>query len=349
MQILQIICFVLFIAVFPLIPGTALHIEAEGPYACASRWCLGWCVLYASFYWPAEICVLLKKSLTTLILIWGVLIVLIAVLSAIRIRKYRDRMNGQLFAFFRGITLPEVLASLAVIGHAAVTLIFMHIDNDDYMYVANATTTLDTNSLLVINGGIGRTLTRYSTEGFNRIAASPHFAFYAALSKLFGTRPAALCHTYLPPVFTCLFFIPVFMIGAELFNGDRRKTGLFAAFAFLIHISAYYSSYTAGSFIMIRSWQGKSQVVGMMIPLVLWFFLRMMKNGGAFRMEWMILFVILQASCLLTPMGAMLAAGETALLMCISALMLKDGHVIMRSLPALLPPLATAVIYLKLV
>lgn len=345
----MIILFLLFVTIVPLILGN-LFPEAEGssPYALLYKWCLGWCVLYAAFYWPAEICVLTHRSLKLLILIWGMILLVLVILAVRRLMKSSYRPLSDLKAFVSGMTWTEAVSICAVFGHALVTALMMHIDDDDYMYVANATTALDTNTLLKIHGGTGKKLLHYSTEGFNRLAASPHFAFYAAVSKLFGTRPAALCHTYLPPVFTCLFFAVVFLIGHELFKGDRRKTGLFAAFAFLLHISSYYSPYTAGSFLLIRSWQGKAQCVGLIIPLLIWLYLRAVKGGRFGAPDAACVCTVLCACCLLSPMGAILAAGETFVLAVIASILLKEKKVFLMTIPSFITPLLMAAIYVKL-
>ena len=349
MQIVQIVFFLLFISVYPIVLSCVLPWNAEaGPYTLLYRWCMGWCLLYSVFYWPSVISVITHRSLNFLMAVYLVLLLLLTAVAVVRIRKKEIHLLKEFGMCGRGITYTEAIAALAVIGHALVTFLMMHIDDDDYTYVANATTSLDTNSLLKINGGVGKTLAKYSTEGFNRLVASPHFSFYAVLCRLSGTRPAAMCHTWLPPVFTCLFFSVLFLIGWELFEGDRRKTGLFVAFAFIVHISSYFSTYTAGSFLLIRSWQGKSQVAGLLIPLVLYFFILAAKGRMPFRKhEALTLAVILCAGCLLSAMGAMLLAGEAFLLAASAALIRREKRILLWTLPALISPLLMAVIYVK--
>ena len=350
LHMLQIILFALFLTLLPaalgylIVPGGE---EETGAYALPAMWCAGFAILMALMHWPAVLAILLGRSLTELTALWVVLVMLLFVLSVIKMLRRRECPYMLIGRYLKGITFPEIAASAAVFAHAAVTAVFMHIDDDDYAFVANATTAVDTNRLLAVIGGTGKALTTYADEGIDRIVSSPQFAFYAAVSKLFGTRPAALCHTYLPPVLTCLFFASFFILGYVLFKKDRAKTGLFAAFTFLAAMSSYYAPYTAGTFLMVRSWQGKAQVVGMILPLLIALYLSVVQKGEMRGRDVLICVVLLEASCLLTSMGAMLAAAEALLLSLVAAYMNKSVRTVLYTLPALLLPLATAVLYLK--
>ena len=373
LRILQIGLFFVFLTIFPFIPGSLLILPGSGTlpeeesgsgkkpirpgfiagtgragaYTLPAMWCVGWIVMFASFYWPAVLCVLFHRSLNELTVIWLVITALLIIAAAFRLKNPEYNPKKLIDRYIHGITFPEIIASAAVLGHAVVTAVFMHIDNDDYAYVANATTALDTNTLLKYIGGTGKEVVTYGADGIDRLVSSPQFAFYAVVSKLFGTRPAALCHTYLPPFFTCMFFICFFMVGYRLFRGNRQKTGVFAAFIFLVNISSYYSTYTAGTFMMVRSWQGKAQIVGMVLPLIFWLYLGILQNGSMSPGETVFLAALLEAACLMTSMGAVLSAGSAFVLALITAIIAKNRKIVLLTLPPLILPLVTAAIYLK--
>ena len=144
-----------------------------------------------------------------------------------------------------------------------------------------------------------------------------------------------------------MFFICFFMVGYRLFRGNRRKTGVFAAFIFLVNISSYYSTYTAGTFMMVRSWQGKAQIVGMVLPLIIWLYLGILQNGSMSPGETVFLAALLEAACLMTSMGAVLSAGSAFLLAVITAIIVKNRKIVLMTLPPLILPLVTAAIYFK--
>ena len=341
------VVYLLFMTVLPAMYGYLLLPEDVcGPYALPAMWCAGWTVLMAALHWPAVACILLNRSLTELTVLY--LLILGALLAASAARMVRRHTNPFRIIrnFFSGITFPELVALAATGFHAVVTFLYMHVDDDDYAFVSNATTSLDTNTLLRYIGGTGKALTTYHVDGIDRLVSSPHFTLFAVMSKLFGIRPAPLAHTFLPPFLTCLFFFVFFLIGWELFKGDRRKCGLFTVFAFVIYMSAGFSTYTAGSFAMIRSWQGKAQVAGLIVPLILWAYLMFIREGEMRAADVVLIAFFLEAACLMTSMGAMLAALEALLLSILAALILKKKQFFLRTIPALILPVLTAGVYL---
>lgn len=345
---MQILFFLLFLIIMPLLTGYLLldGKDRSGPYVLPGMWCTGFGVLFAAMYWPAVICILARRSLTDLTVCYVVILTALTAAGAAKMIRRRENPLHAVWMLLKGLTFPELLAFAAVFAHAAITALMMHVDDDDYAFVANATTSLDTNTLLRYIGGSGKELIRFSTDGIERLVSSPHFCFYAVIAKLSGTRPAALCHTYLPPVFTFLFFAAFLLIGYELFRGDRRKTGTFTLFIFLIAVSSYFSTRTAETFMMVRSWQGKAQVVGFVLPMLLGLYLKILREGRMTGRQIVLAAVFLEASCLMTSMGAMLAAGCVFFLSVITAALLGDRKVFLRSLPPLVLPLLTAVLYL---
>ena len=349
------ILFLLFMTVLPCVLGAPLIREEERePYGLLFSWCLGWAVLYGLFFVPALICGLLHTSLTFLFVLYMGILLCAAVFSIYKNAPALTHLRSipaRFKTWLCGLTFPEVAAAVLVIAHAAVTFLYMHIDDDDFAYVATATTSLDTNTLMVYNGASGKLLRYYSMNSQMKLTAAPQYAFFACLSKLSGIRPAPLCHTFLPPVFTVLFFSVLFMIGYRLFRGDRRKAGLFVVFAFTAAAFSYFSTYTAGTFMLIRSWQGKAQVVGFVLPMVVYTYLTIFlreDQGCAVkesRSDWFLLLLVLSAGCLQTVMGGMLAAVMTMGFALVSSLILRKKRVFLYSLAAVTIPFMQLMVY----
>ncbi len=352
LKILHAGAFVFFLTIWPLLLG-GLFVDSSwkertGAYTLPAMWCTGYLTMSAVFYIPAVACILLKRRFSDLFLIWCILLLCLTVLSVVLLVRRRLRPLEIGAAWFKGLTFAEIAALVLVLAHAVVTFVFQYVNNDDYVYVANATTTLDTNTLLKYVGGTGQKLASFHAEDMDRLVSSPQFAYYAAVAKLSGTRPAALCHTYLPPVLTCLFFASFFLVGYRLFKGDRVKTGLFTVIVFLVCAGSAYSTYTAGLFLMVRSWQGKAQIVGMILPLILWIYLGVLHRMDMSVRDAVLLAVVLEASCLMTSMGAVLSAAAAIVLAAAAAWVCRKGKILLYSLPPLVLPAATALFYLAL-
>ncbi len=346
---MKLLVLLLVTLIIPLLCGIPFHTGEEGsPYSLLPCWCAGWTVIYTVTFAAALPGIFLGWSLTFFTGLWMLVISGLSVISVITMIRQKRNIFRQAAASLKEMTFYEAAAALMAAGHAAVTFLMMHVDDDDIAYVAAVTTSVDTNSLMKYDAISGYLIQNYSANDMNRLVSAPLFAFYAALSKLSGIRPAALCHSFLPPVYTVLFFAAVALAGAELYGGDRKKTGLFTCLAILVSAFSYVSVYTAGTFLMIRSWQGKAQIVGFIMPFLFYIFLRVLRRKDMGVRETLLLVCTLGAASLMTTMGAFLAVLTAAAVGCITAFVLKKPGILMRTALSFLIPAASALIYFKL-
>lgn len=322
--------------------------HADPVYPLLHSWVSGWILLYASILLPAEAGIFLPLSLKQLVLLWGGIIGIGFVYAVLLLRKDGYRPFRDLVKRLRETTPAEVLAMIPVLGHAACTFFMMHADHDDISYVGAATTSVDTNTLMRFDAVTGNLITDFAKNDMNRLVTAPQFAFYAVVSKVTRIRPAQLCHTWLPPVFTVLFFAALALVGARLFRNDRKKTGLFVIAAYAVSVFSYVSTQTAGTFILIRSWQGKAQVIGLILPMVLYLFLQIAERKESGAGDTVYLTLLFAASCLLTTMGAALTAVFAFVLAMVTAAVLRSKKVLFAAAPAFVVPAAAAVLYVLL-
>lgn len=331
-----------------LIGSLLIDEDTYAPYTLLARWCAGFVAMMGIAYIPSALGIFMKMSLGSLSVIYMILVTAAAAGGAVKLVKTGSRPLKRIAESIRGANFFEFLALALPAAHAVVTFLMMHIDDDDVAYVAAVTTSVDTNTLMKYDAVTGNLITDFATNGMDRLVSSPQFAFYAVISRVFGIRPAPLCHTFLPPVLTMLFFCAFLLVGRAIFKDDRKKIGLFGVFVFLINMSSYFSVYTAGTFLMIRSWQGKAQIVGLILPLILSFFLTVMDKGDMGVRDILYLVSLLAAACLMTSMGAVLAAGMAAALALTAAVILRKGSIVLRSVPAFIIPVVMLVIYMTI-
>lgn len=308
----------------------------------------GWMAIMALMYWPVFICIVAGKSLSTAIAIWGVLLLFMLIFTLIDLKRHPMTLGftDYLKRWVRGISFAEVLAVICVLFHAYITFKYMHIDDDDSVYIAAATTALDTNTLLKYNPLSGMPLTALNESDAARQVTAPLFAFYAAVCRLFGLRPAVFAHTWYPPILTCYFYIAMAVLGRELFDGDRKKTSLFVMFSYLVNMTAYYSIYTGGTFLMIRSWQGKAQFVGAAVPMLLAFYLHVAKQGDMKKADMIYLLLLFQASSMLTSMGTYLGSILSAIFGFTASVYAKEKNIFFRTCCCLVLPVLIMGLYL---
>ena len=345
---LKLLILALILLVMPVLFGIPFNEKSDlTVYRLIPCWCCGWTIMYAVSFFLGVTGILTGMSLDMLTVVWCACMLAVSAFSVFFLLRRREDLAGA-FSFPRRYSLTEAAAFLMTAGHAIVTFLMMHVDDDDIAYVAAVTTSVDTNTLMKYDAVTGHLITDYAANDMNRLVSAPLFAFYAVVSKLTGIRPAALCHTFIPPVLTFLFFAAAACAGSELFREDRIKAGLFTCFVILASMFSYVSVYTAGTFLMIRSWQGKAQIAGFILPFLFYLFMRVLRKGKMGLPETVLVFTTLSAACLMSTMGALIAAMTAAVLSAVTAILLRKADVLLKCAACLLVPLASAVLYMKL-
>ncbi|MEE3420852.1 MAG: DUF6077 domain-containing protein [Lachnospiraceae bacterium] len=345
---MRILLLILFFSALPAFFGLPFVRDREAwAWPFPEEVVTGWMILMAALYWPALIGILLDASLTGVMYVWGALCLCLLLAAAVSLRKHPLALGpvGYMKKWAHGISFAEILALAFVIFHAYISFKYMHIDDDDSVYIAAAATSLDTNTLLHFNPLNGMPLLRLNESDSARTATAPLFVFYAAVCKLFGLRPAVFAHTWYPPILTMYFYTAMAALGRELFRGDRKKTAVFVIFSYLVNMTAYYSIYTSGTFLMIRSWQGKAQFVGAAVPMLLAFFIHLSRKEEMTGRDMGNLLLLFQAAGLMTSMGVLLASILSSLFAVVTAVRTKKADILAKTLICLLLPVLLMGLY----
>lgn|GEM_PF-2399200 len=316
--LIRILFFALFFFPLPLLlGGLVLRKKAGTPYSLLLKWVAGIFVLFASLYFPAEIAVFRKWSLTRLCYVWAVSLVILTLLSflILKIRGDARDLPQRTGSFLRGISPYEIAALILVLIHAYVVFRFTHSDGDDATYVAAATTSLQTNTIRIFDPQTGDRIVNWVQGDMTRIWLSPFFLFTACVCRFFSLDAAAFSHTWFPPILTLFFYGIVLLLGSSLFQKDRAKAGLFTIFVWAANVWSSYAVYTSGTFLSVRSWQGKAVFVGAAAPALLYFYLQAFKRRDELKIrDFLFLWIILISCSFFTLMGMAFAVMETALL-----------------------------------
>lgn len=345
------IAFILFFIPLPILLGTPfLKLSDRKPYPLLFSWVFGFLFLFAAGYVPALIGVLRDSALTPVFIAWIVILIAAACFSLLYLLRHRRDFTASIKSikdFFKNISVPEIICIILVLIHAYIVFRYMHIDDDDAVYVAAATTSLDTNTVMHFNPMTGSSLKTLGQSDTTRICVAPLHVLYACISRLLRLRPAALAHSYLPPFLTILFYSCIALVGSILFHRDRKRIALFTLFVYLVNISSYISVYTSGTFLSIRSWQGKGIIVGALVPLVLWYYLFLIEKKGIFTFcDTLILLLIYGAAGLATAMGMFLLCIMGFLLMLLTTFKTRKKRVLFQYIFCMIPPAFIILLYI---
>ena len=342
---------IIFIVLIPLFLGCTVRSRNERFF---SVWAKGYMIGLGTTLVPGILCCILQTSLRIFILSWMTLIavwILAAFAGRHPSRKDMICAGKELFRYSRPV-LTEWIMILLVMLQVLIPAVMQHIDDDDATYVAMATTSVDTDTAFTYHPLTGSPLISVYDSGnvmeedIRRYAVSPMFLFYAAESVLTGIRPAIFCHTVIPSFLLLAGYLFFYGIGTALFGAERREeASLFVIFASVWNIFSYISVYTAGTFMLIRIWQGKGQFAGVLVPALLAFWLLIQKQKMMQLREAFYLAALLCSAGMMTPMGGMLAMILCGLMILMILVRDRNGSVLFRSIPCFAIPLAVLAFY----
>ncbi len=305
---------------------------------------------YAGLFAMAQILIVpgifLKASLTIVMQVYRVVALIAASAGLVlnfrglkelflgMVRKKTQTKLSEELLFFVAILLVAI--QMLVVG------ILSHQDGDDSFYVATASTSIYTDSIFAYNPYTGA---KYRGKLPSRYVLSPFPVYEAILAKLVGVDVPCFVYTIFPVFLILLAYLVYWLWADQLFDGDKKQCALFLIFTSVVLIFSNYSIYTSGTFLMLRIWQGKAILAGVLLPAVAYLCVRLMakdeKGGG-----WPALFCMQLASCLVSSMGIILSALMVGIYMFVCGVCAWKWKNVGKALLCCLPNLVFAVIYL---
>ena len=287
-------------------------------------------VLFLAFY-------RLHRTLTELTWCASAVLVFLAVLSLIT--------N---FKTIKKIKLPKFDLGFIVFVLFTVYMIVMRNlqgvnDGDDAFVIGNALTTLTNDVFYKVDYYTGFTIT---SKSYLRHLLASNPLFIAYLSKVTFVHPAILAHRILGSFYLCLHNAVIYNIAILLFTKEKDKyRSLFASFVSLLTIWDFHSYLTDSTFILSRTWQGKSMFVALGIPLVIMILLMLGECEGKKNIFYVFLIFLSFACVAMTPASIylysiMLFVGS----FCV-AVAVKKMSLFLKVLPTLLPMAGFALLY----
>lgn len=183
-------------------------------------------------------------------------------------------------------------------------------DGDDAYYVAQTLQTWKTGTMYYYVPYTGFTTV---LDGRHAMALMPMWIAYVA--KLCGTHPTIVTHSMMPLVLIPLTDVCLYQALVELTDGkkENRRRQQLPAMMFLLAILQIFgntSIYTPETFLLMRTWQGKSLFANFLVPLTLILLLMLLRNRDTER-HWCVGMLILlnMAAGFATSLAPVLISG----------------------------------------
>ena len=210
----------------------------------------------------------LIKTLYTILL--SVMSIAGIVLTVFKVRKDKKLLAQP--AFSRNLTIEEIIEWVVFVGIVLFQLVmFMRMasfDGDDAYYVVQSLLTTQTDTLYRI-----RPYTGLSTSIDLRHSLAVFPIWIAYLSGMSDIHPTIVAHHILGILLIPYTYLIYMEIGKNILRRERNKLPIFMIFVAIMHVFGNVSIYTNATFLMTRTWQGKSLLANVCIPGVIWLLL----------------------------------------------------------------------------
>lgn len=245
-----------------------------------------------------------QRSLSFLTYLWIGIVEVISILSWLLCFKQWCILLPQSFRNLRHHSWMMIL--LAVVVFLQMWIVFTHIDAtaDASYYIGKVTTDVYTNTMGCFDPYTGSKLTVLDSRRV--IACFPEYN--AVISQFFHIHPLKQAKLIMPEIIIIFANILYYHIGLLLFDGDKKRADGLVCFAFLIN---FFSNtiYTSSTFLLTRTYEGKSILANVVIPAMIYCFLLFWQEQNRMFSKYLLLIVCLSScifsssSMLIVPVG----------------------------------------------
>ncbi len=344
-MILTIILGILWLILVPfglgILPCRLLPKKYRSPGMIFALGCLLMMALFECEYLPA---LFVEMRFQTLCLIFRITVGLLSLISAIIGAPEVKSISFPKWNVFFIVFVLLVVIQCVARWFQGVT------DGDDAFFLGTAVNTYYGNYMYVLDPYKG-----IHTGLDIRHALSPGGVYLAFLSNSIKLHPAITAHIVFADLMLILHYAVFCNIGKVLFVDEDKKASLFACMVCVFDVFGNYSLYTPGTFLITRTWQGKSVIANICIPFAFYLLLLLSKKEETGKMwkEKRLFYgiaagITMLSSVAMATTGLMLLPPMLFLGAIILSIYRKKWSILLTTLIASIPTLAIGVIFLLL-
>lgn len=179
----------------------------------------------------------------------------------------------------------------------------------------------------------------------------------AFIGRMSGLHATIISHTVIPPVFLALTYLLYFQIGKKLLSDKKDMLPMFMILLALFQMFGNVSIYTNETFLLTRTWQGKSVAGNLVLPAVFWILLCLFDKKERETVErtgvvgqdlgyWLLLACINLAAGVSSSLAVMLSALLVAGLAVLLAIKEKKFMILVKAGLSCIPSALYVLVYL---
>lgn len=145
----------------------------------------------------------------------------------------------------------------------------------------------------------------YETGSINiKQVLTSYYAYCAVLAQNSSIHPLVLCKTILPVIYILIYYLIWNLFATIIFESNGEKRSYFMMFMSAITMFAEFSQYTLSKRIMLYSWNGKTVLFALILPVVVLCCLTMFEFDRVNRFQ-LILITVLSFSGIATSLSSL--------------------------------------------
>lgn len=339
MIIIQIFFLMLLLLICPSIMGGNL-IGKQKRITLGECYVRGYVLMFSAFQVIALIVFFMDLPLHTLTEIFMIFMILFILLALVCRREQFIYGFRNTFSLKRP-SWPLMAALILILVQTLICGLFMHLDQDDAFYVGTAVTSVNTDSIFKYDCYTG---TEYNVLP-SRYILSPFPIFLAVLSQITGIHATIIAHTAFPFFFIPLSYYIYWLIGKQMFRGEKKQSAVFLLLVVVVQLFSYYSVYTPGAFLLFRIWQGKAVLANILLPGIFYAGILLFDKERLEKYDWMFMVCLATASCLVSTMGFMLAPIMIGFIGLLCAIRKKSAKILFGAFCSCIPNIIFSILY----
>lgn len=314
MMVWQLAFVLLHLFVIPVFVGTIFGTVDKGLRNLPFWWISGQMLLWGGFEIIAVPMILQQEQFSKVVslfrgytLFWMVSAIVVGILSLKKRRQ--NRIVSVKNELGRAQKIESIVCWLLFWGILAYQLVqavvMTYADGDDAYYVAVATLAEESDTMyrkMPYSGGLEPLKPRYGL--------APFPIWIAYLARISGIKTVSVAHVFLPLALIPMTYGIYYMLANKIFKNKRVYIPVFLLFAELLVLFGDVSFQTAENFMIARSRQGKAALANIMIPMLFYILFlimeRLEEKQRIIIREWLLLCVVLTATCLCSSLGILL-------------------------------------------
>lgn len=277
--------------------GRALIILLDLERKISLAFLSGFVLIFASFQIVALPFMLLKGNFNGLVVLFVGVLISMGIGSGLILFKNKEDSKKTL-VLKKELDLKNKVLWGSFYGMVAFQIIFVFLfyrfEGDDAFYIGISNSVIFSNQIFGFEPSMG-------IEGFAHpggYALTGYEILMGVFAKISGVSPIILYHTLLPLWLIPLAYMAWYLLGTKILG--REKLPFFMVSLSILHLFTAYSNYSTGAFLLYKSWQGKSSLANILIPLLFYVYLCSMEKQKKKKAFFMMTLILMAGVCVST-------------------------------------------------